>query len=230
MNDETLTIRLLDAALPHVAFDGWSEQSFAAAARDIDVPLGEARAACPRGALDLALAYHDRGDALMQARLAEADLSDLKYRDKVAAALVMRLEAIDDKEAVRRAVTLFALPHHAGDGAKAIWRTVDRVWTALGDTSDDHNWYTKRATLAGVWSGTVLYWLGDESPDMANTRAFIDRRIENVMQIEKVKAQVRSAPVLGPLARAAEGALSRIRPPSHSPRSDLPGSWSPPAT
>lgn len=229
MEEPALKEKLLDAALPHVAFDGWSPKVWRMAVEEVGAEPGLAEAACPRGAVDLALAYHDRGDAAMRERLKTAEFADMKFRDKVAEALWIRLQVIDDKEAVRRAATLFALPHHAGDSAKAVWRTADAVWDALGDKSDDYNWYTKRATLSGVWAATVLYWLGDESPDHVNTRAFIDRRIADVMQIEKVKAQVKSAPLVGPVAQAAEGMLSRIRAPMKMPRGDLPGLWSPPA-
>ena len=93
---------------------------------------------------------------------------------------------------------LFALPINAGEGAKAIWGTCDAIWTALGDTSDDVNWYTKRATLSGVYSSTVLFWLGDDSPDHQATWEFLDRRIENVMQFEKLKASVQKIPLLKP--------------------------------
>ncbi len=228
MDDPSLKERLLDAALPHVAFDGWSPKTFRLAAEDAGIDRAVAEAACPRGAVDLALAYHDRGDAAMIDRLKTAAFADLRFRDKVAEALWIRLEVVNDKEALRRAATLFALPHHAGDSAKAVWQTADAVWNALGDTSEDHNWYTKRATLSGVWAATVLYWLGDDSPGHQNTRAFIDRRIEEVMQIEKVKSRVRKTPIVGPLARGAENALSRIRAPASAPRPDLPGSWRPP--
>ena len=228
MDLNELKQKLLDAALPNVAFDGWSDKSFAAAVATVDVSKDEARLACPRGAVDLAVAYHARGDAMMLKRLAAEDLDGLKFREKVSAAVRIRLEVIEDKEAVRRAATLFALPHHAGDSARLVWQTSDHIWTALGDTSDDYNWYTKRATLSGVWAATVLYWLGDDSSDMQNTIAFIDRRIADVMQVEKMKSSVRSAPVIGPLARAAENALSRIKVPSREPRSDLPGTWSTP--
>ena len=61
---------------------------------------------------------------------------------------------------MRRGMTLFSLPTHAADGAKALWQTCDLIWDTLGDTSDDVNWYTKRATLSGVYSSTLLYLAG----------------------------------------------------------------------
>ena len=225
---ETTKDQLLDVALDHVPFDGWSEATFQAAIVDAEVTPALARAVCPRGAVDLAVAYHLRGDDVMAARLKSEDLSDLRFRDRIASGVRFRIEAVTDKEAVRRGTTLFALPMHAGDGAKAIWGTADKIWTALGDTSDDVNWYTKRATLSGVYSATVLYWLGDDSVDNQATWEFLDRRIDDVMQIEKVKAQVRDSPTLSKLLAGPNWLLGRIKAPTKMPNIDLPGRWTTP--
>jgi ubiquinone biosynthesis protein COQ9 len=220
--------KLLQAALIHVPFDGWSQAAFDAAIADSEIERTVAQSVCPRGAVDLAILYHKQGDAAMRARIDEADLSEMKYSARIAAAIRFRLEAVEDKELVRRGTTLFALPMYAGDGAKAIWGTADAIWTAFGDTSDDVNWYTKRATLSGVYSATVLYWLGDASEDNADTWAFLDRRIENVMQIEKLKAQVNKNPVLSKLMVGPNWLLSHVKAPQQMPRSGLPGRWTRP--
>lgn len=220
----TTTLTLLDAILPHVAFDGWSEDAFRAAIQDADVTPADARAACPRGAVDLAVLFHTQGDAAMIAALKSSDLSDMRFRDKVAHAVQLRLDAVEDKEAVRRGSVLFALPHMAPEGSKLIWGTADAIWTALGDTSDDVNWYTKRATLSAVYGSVVLYWLGDDSLDGQATTAFIDRRIENVMQFESFKAAMTKNPLTKPFATALGQLTSRIKAPGKPP-SDLPGSW-----
>lgn len=192
VEDETKA-KLLDAALAHVPFDGWSESTFKAAITDAGVAPGLARALFPRSGVDLALAYHRRGDDEMVAALAQRNLQALRFRDRIALAVRLRLE-LADRELVRRGTTLFSLPMHAADGARAIWQTADRIWTALGDTSDDLNWYSKRATLSGVYGATVLYWLGDDSAEAQATWDFLDRRIDQVMQIEKLKASFRENP------------------------------------
>ena len=220
--------QLLQAALMHVPFDGWSQTTFDAAIDDSGIERAVADSVCPRGAVDLAIAYHQQGDAQMLRRMKETDLDAMKYRDRVAAAVQFRLEAIEDKELVRRGTTLFALPMYAGDGAKAIWGTADAIWTALGDTSEDVNWYTKRATLSGVYSATVLYWLGDSSEEHADTRAFLDRRIGDVMQIEKLKAQVNKNLVLSKIMAGPNWLLSHVKAPQRMPQSDLPGRWTRP--
>lgn len=223
---DTILDRLLDAALLHVPFDGWSETTLKAAVQDAEVEPTMLRALCPRGAVTLALAYHARGDAAMIARLKSDALPD-RFSDKITAGVRFRIEAVSDKEAVRRGSTLFALPMYAADGAKAMWGTADKIWDTLGDTSDDVNWYTKRATLAGVYTSTVLYWLGDDSADNQATWEFLERRIADVMQIEKVKAQVRDNKFLSDLLAGPNWLLGRIKAPMRTSDRDFPGMWNP---
>jgi ubiquinone biosynthesis protein COQ9 len=228
MSDSDLMSRLLEAAKPHVPFDGWSETTLRLAAQDADIAPGLVTAICPRGAVDLALAYHAEGDAAMLRRLEETDLSAMRFRDRVAFAVRARLEAVEDRELVRRGTTLFSLPNHAADGAKAIWQTCDHIWTALGDTSDDVNWYTKRATLSGVYGATVLYWLGDDSEGNLRTWEFLDRRIEDVMQIEKFKAKARDNRVVSGLMAGPLAFLGRVRAPQARQQTGMPGRWTGP--
>ncbi len=216
--------KLLDSAVSHVAFDGWSEATLKAAAADSGLEPGLAAALFPRGGVDLALAWHRRGDREMARILADEDLTALRFRDRVARAVMLRLE-LADREAVRRGTTLFALPQHSADGARAIWGTADAIWTALGDTSDDVNWYTKRMTLSAVYASTVLFWLGDDSTGLQATRDFLDRRIEGVMRFEKTKAALASNPLGKALMEGPLSFLGRIRPPVMP--QDLPGQEGP---
>ncbi|MES2551841.1 MAG: COQ9 family protein [Pseudomonadota bacterium] len=220
MSEDPIKARVLDAALSHVPFDGWSERTLAAAITEAGVTPALARSLFPRGGVDLALAYHQRGDDQMAEALAQRNLSALRFRDRIALAVRLRLEGAD-RELVRRGTTLFSLPMHAADGARAIWQTADRIWTALGDSSEDLNWYTKRATLSAVYGATVLYWLGDDSSEAQDTWNFLDRRIDQVMQVEKLKASFRENP-FGKAWAAGPGKLfETIRAPKLP--DDLPG-------
>jgi ubiquinone biosynthesis protein COQ9 len=224
-DDSDLQQQLLAAIMPHVIFDGWSDAAFRAACGDLGLSPDAAMAACPRGALDLAIASHQAGDAAMVARLREADTAALRFRERIALALKLRLEVINDRETVRRASALFALPQHSAEGARLMWNTADLIWRTLGDRSDDLNWYTKRATLAGVLGAVVLYWLGDDSPAQDDTAAFIDRRIDDVMRLETLKQGLRSNPATRGLMKAQEWVAGRVRAPVQM--DDLPGRWRP---
>lgn len=212
--------RVLDAAMLHAPFDGWSETTLRAAIIDSGVAPALARALFPRGGVDLAIAYHQRGDSDLRAAYGATDLAALRIRDRITLAVRLRLQGAD-KELVRRGSALFSLPNHAVEGAGLIWATADAIWNVLGDTSRDVNWYTKRATLSAVYGATVLFWLGDTSDGDIATWAFLDRRIENVMQIEKAKAGLRDNAFAQKLLAGPMTLLSRI----HAPKDlgDLPG-------
>ncbi len=212
--------KVLEAALPHVAFDGWSASTLRIAVDECGVDRELARLAFPRGGLDLAIAFHRSGDAQLAEDLDKIDLSAMPIRSRVTHGVRRRIELIGDhRDAVRRGAAMFALPPNAPEGARLIWQTADVIWTAAGDTSTDYNWYTKRGILASVYSATVLFWLGDNDPARNESWAFLDRRIEDVMQFEKLKAQVRANPLAkmalwGPnmllgMVRAPEGNASR---------------------
>lgn len=217
---ESAKSRVLAAALPHAAFDGWSQTTLQAALNDSQVAPALAKALFPRGGVDLAVAYHQAGDHAMREALRATDLSEIRYTARVALAIKLRLQAAD-RELVRRGTALFSLPQHAPEGARLIWATADAVWTALGDSSSDVNWYTKRATLSAVYAATVLFWLGDESEDSAETWAFLDRRLENVMQFEKTKTALRENPLAKALLKGPLTLLDRLRAPKTD--ADLPG-------
>ncbi len=214
--------KLLDAALIHVVFDGWGPETFKAAVADSGVSEALAKVAAPRGSVDLAAAFHKRGDREMVKALDAADLSGMRFRDRIAHAVWLRLQAVD-REAVRRGMSLFSLPIYAPEGTRLVWETADAIWNALGDHSDDVNWYTKRATLAGVFASTVLFWLGDDSEGFVDTKDFLDRRIDDVMQIEKAKATVRENKVLSTFFALPNAALSLVKAPAGARRADVPG-------
>lgn len=220
--------KMLEAAIAHVPFDGWSDATLIAAAHDCDLTEDEARAMFPRGALDLALAYHRKGDEDMVARLNAADLEGMRFRDQIAAGVRYRLE-VADKELVRKGMAFFALPQNAGDGAAALWATCGLIWETLGDSSTDLNWYTKRATLSAVYSSVVLFWLGDDSEGNEATWAFLDRRIDDVMKIEKIKGQARDTALYKAFMSGPGKILDSIKAPG-APNPNYPGRWQPEET
>ena len=183
---------LLAEALSLVPFDGWSWGMMREAAQTADVDAATLAAAFPHGVGDLLQFWSENLDGAMETAMAAPEVATMKIREKVAHGVKARLTAMeDDKEAARRAAATLALPHMASLGARLVWATSDRLWRALGDTSTDFNFYSKRAILSGVWTSTFARWLADESEDGAPTHDFLSARIENVMQIEKAKATVR---------------------------------------
>lgn len=194
---ETLTAlrdAILEAALPHIPFDGWTARAMRAGARDAGRPAADADRAFPYGAADMIAHYSDLADRRMVAEMERRGVAQMKIRERIATAIRVRLEAAaPHKDAVRRALTILALPTNAPTALRSLYRTVDAIWIAAGDTATDWNFYSKRGLLAGVFSSTVLCWLDDTSEDHTETWAFLDRRIEDVMRVPKLTARVRMA-------------------------------------
>lgn len=184
--------RLQAAALPHVPFDGWTMTALEAGARDV----GEAaesfvRTVFPGGVRDAVAHFSGWADRHMVAAYESRDTGDYRFHEKVALAVELRLAALQPhREAVRRGLPWLSLPANAALGARLLYRTVDEVWYTVGDRSADFSFYTKRALLAGVVASATLYWLDDASDGMADTCAFIRRRIDDVMRIHRARASL----------------------------------------
>jgi ubiquinone biosynthesis protein COQ9 len=180
-------------ALPLVAFDGWTQATLSRAALAAGYQRGDAIRVFPGGAQQAVAAYFTLADSQMLDALSRYHLDSMKIRERVALAVRLWLEGQQEhKEALRRAVALQSMPFNAAQGLTSLYHTTDAIWHAIGDRSTDFNFYTKRLLLAGVFSSTLLYWLNDSSAGHEASWAFLARRIDNVMHIEKTKHQLKS--------------------------------------
>lgn len=181
---DDLRERLVDAMLPHVAFDGWSETALLAAARDLKLDAGRVMAAFPGGPAEAARVFSELTDRRMIEAIPAEELAAMRVRDRVSALLRQRLTLLaPHKEAMRRLSSFLALPNHGALGAKLAWKTCDAIWYAAGDTATDYNWYTKRSLLLGVLGATTLYWLNDRSEEDEASFAFLERRLDEVLRV-----------------------------------------------
>ena len=195
MNDPTLEHtaereRLMLAALPHVVFDGWTKSALSQGALDVGLDATDAERLFPGGPHELVRTFSHWADQSMIERMAASDIKTLRTRDRIRLAVRLRIEAVAlFREAVRRGLAHFAFPANTASGLKVLYRTVDAMWYAAGDRSADFGFYTKRGLLAGVFSTTLIYWLDDVSDDCEGTWSFLDRRINDVMRIQRVRGR-----------------------------------------
>ena len=187
--------QLLNAALPHVVFDGWTQSTVERAASGAGHIAFDVRRAFPGGIIEMITYFSARADAeMVEALQRDYDLPRLKIRDRIATAVMVRLrQQAPHREAIRRALGLYALPWNSTASIKALYATVDAIWREAGDTSTDYNFYTKRLLLSKVYTTTVKVWLNDRTEDLSETEAFLRRRIENVMEIEKFKSKAKQS-------------------------------------
>jgi ubiquinone biosynthesis protein COQ9 len=182
---------ILDGVLQRAPFDGWTWRTVEAAAVDAGYEAIMARRCFPRGLTAVVAYFADEADRQMLEGLDSRGLGNLRIRDRIATLVRVRIEQdAPHRDAIRRLIALQATPQYAPGALAQLGRTVDHMWHAAGDTATDFNWYTKRGLLAAVYSSTVLYWLDDTSDDYSASWEFLDRRIENVMQFQKLRGRV----------------------------------------
>lgn len=192
MDDREKRAALIEALLPDVPFDGWSRSAVEAAARRIGLEPAELASLFPGGTRDIVAGFSRGADRRMLAALDETKLAAMKVRERIATAALTRLKLLEPhREAVRRALSLLALPQNAPLALRLLYDTVDAIWYAAGDTATDFNFYTKRGLLAGVFAATTLYWLDDRSPGGEETEAFLRRRLDEVMRLPKLGTRLR---------------------------------------
>jgi ubiquinone biosynthesis protein COQ9 len=192
MAEDTQTIRdkIIEQALPGVPFDGWTLEHLEKAAMAAGYQPAMVRAVFPGGLGDALDHFADLMDRRMLAALGKVNVEDLRVRDRIRTAVLARLEALrPHREAERLALTYWSFPFRHLRAGKIAWRTADRIWDWVGDDSTDYNRYTKRGLLSGVLASTLLAWLDNEE----SAPAFLDRRIENVMQWGRFLGKFRRA-------------------------------------
>lgn len=191
--DPDLTLEEVRAALApglaaNAAFDGWGAEARAMAADAAGIDRDVAALALPDSLAMIDAWFASIDDAMAAAVPAEA-LAGMKVRERIAAQVEARLAtAAPDREALRRALAILALPTNAARAARMGWRTADLIWRRAGDVATDLNHYTKRATLLAIYAATVSVFVNDDSEDQADSRAFLARRIDGLLWIEKIKA------------------------------------------
>lgn len=184
---------IINHMLPLVPFDGWNIQTLGKAAVEAGYKKTDVVRVFSGGAIDAVDAYSRMADNQMLEALSHYHLDSMKIRARITAAVRLRLELqTPHREAIRRSVAMHSLPFYAHRGLRALYETMDNIWFGIGDTSTDFNFYSKRLTLAAVYSSTLLVWLDDNSAGQEATWEFLDRRIENVMKIEKTKHKIKS--------------------------------------
>ena len=191
---EKLRRQLALAVGENAVFDGWTQAAVDSAAQQLGIDPVQARLAMPKSQAALIDTYIQQVDRELEASFTSEQLAAMKIRKKIRELVWRRLEIMGAaREAVRRALAILAMPQNVPLALRISWRTADHMWRIAGDTSTDFNHYTKRRTLGAVYASTLLAWLDDQSEGWADTAAFLDRRIDDVMKFEKLKAEWRGS-------------------------------------
>ena len=184
----------LRAALPHVPALGWSRAALEAGLRDLGRDPREAEWLFPGGPVEAVEAWCDLADREMEEQARQEDLLSQRIPERIRRVITIRLELNEaNKDAIRRALALQSLPWNVPSALRTVARTADAMWAAAGDTSADFSWYTRRATLAGVYGATLAFWMQDDTPGFPATRTFLDRRLADLAKLQRPRGPKRQA-------------------------------------
>lgn len=187
--------RIVETMLPDVAVQGWSWEAAQVAALKAGLQDTMCKAVFPDGLNDVVAHFSDLIDRRMMAALDKVQPS-VKIHDKIRAALLTRFDLLESEEShkvMKATLSYWTVPFRVLQGQRVLWRSSDRIWQWAGDMATDYNRYTKRGLLSSILMGTTLVWLDDRSEGLQITKAFLDRRIENVMEIGKAIGTIRTS-------------------------------------
>jgi ubiquinone biosynthesis protein COQ9 len=183
--------KLILAVLPEIPFAGWSKAALAQAGSGLGMDPTMGERVFPGGPVEAVLHFIDLADRRLVAE-AQGALEGLRLTARIRWLVRHRLESWSEhREAIRRGSVILSLPGNSVRAAKATWATADLMWQLAGDQPVDFSYYTKRASLAAVYSATLLYWMTDESEGSVESWAFLDRRLADLAQLPKVMANAR---------------------------------------
>jgi ubiquinone biosynthesis protein COQ9 len=172
---------------------GWSMSAVLRAAETVKIDADLAARAFAEGPRVMLRAWFDHVDAEVAAKLPAKTLATLKIRQRITQLIEARLEVLEpNREALRSALELLARPSMLRERGARLWSAADHVWRLAGDTSTDYNHYTKRGLVSAIYAATLRVFIDDTAPNFSKTRAFLSRRVDNVMQIEKLKMKLRT--------------------------------------
>ncbi len=171
----------IEAAVRRAGSEGWTRATLRHALADCGDAEELLPSAFPRGVVGAIEAWIAITDARMNDASAGEDLAALRTPARIRRVVELRLRLLEpDREALRAALGVLALPWNAPKGLRLLGSTASAIWHAAGDSSADFSWYTRRATLAAVYSATLAFWMRPIQPEMEEVLLFLDRRLQDL--------------------------------------------------
>ncbi|HLD76911.1 MAG TPA: COQ9 family protein [Rickettsiales bacterium] len=195
--------RILHRFLEVCAFEGVNDEVLEDAMQfcQIDVKFKNIIFEC--GVLDIIELYIDETNENLAKIIDETpNFEKLKIREKIKFALYNFFELQKEHQLALQRIRNFYFDlanfkntkYGARPSAfafKNAGKIADFIWKKIGDQSTDFNFYTKRLILSGVIISVFSTFVKDKTPNLEETKAKIDKKIEKVMKIEKFKAKMR---------------------------------------
>ena len=187
---------LIKAMLPHVPFDGWSWEAMEQGAIDIGfenkkkptLRMDIYKDTFKNGSIEFIDVFSEMIDLEVKENYDLIGSKPERVPEKIKKIIIIRLNLCQKyKEAIRKSISITAIPSNAKISLNILYRTCNSIWRMAGDKSTDFSFYTRRISLATVYTSTLLFWLNDKSNDNVETEFFLDRRLKDISKISSFK-------------------------------------------
>ena len=195
-DNKQIRIDLIKAMLTHVPFDGWTWEAMEQGA--IDIGYEKKKTSLERikifkdlfknGSIDFIDIFSEIIDLEVKENYNSIEAKPERVPEKIKKIIMIRLNLCQKyKEAVRSSISLSAIPLNTKISLNILYRTCNSIWRIVGDKSTDFSFYTRRISLAAVYTSTLLFWLNDKSNNNIQTEFFLDRRLKDISKISSLK-------------------------------------------
>ena len=199
LDNYQLRFDLVRAMLTHVPFDGWTWEAMEQGA--IDIGFEKKKTSSLRikifkdlfknGPIDFIDVFSEIIDLEVKENYNLIEFKPERVPEKIKKIIMIRLNLCQRyKEAVRSSISLTAIPVNARASLKILYRTCNSIWRIAGDKSTDFSFYTRRISLAAVYTSTLLFWLNDNSNNNIETEFFLERRLKDISKISSLKKPI----------------------------------------
>ena len=192
----SIRIDLIRAMLTHVPFDGWTWEAMEQGAIDIGFEKKETSSyrmkifkdLFKNGSIDFIEIFSEIIDLEVKEKYDLLEFKPERVSEKIKKIIMIRLNLCQKyKEAVRTSISLTAMPTNTKISFNMLYRTCNSIWRIAGDKSTDFSFYTRRVSLAAVYTSTLLFWLNDNSNNNFETEIFLERRLKDINKISSLK-------------------------------------------
>jgi ubiquinone biosynthesis protein COQ9 len=186
--------KIISKFIELLQFEGWSNNTLEKAAKECGFDSGYLSIIYPGGISEFTNEFiTECNDAALKVAL-DDNFAKLRTTQKVEEIIYRRIgtyhNVLGSIDNVRKFVGYCGNPVNVPGSLRNIYSFSSDVWYLLGDKSTDFNYYTKRISLSAIYTKCMLYSLSDKSDNLTQTKKYIQKSIDGLMKINKLKQKV----------------------------------------
>ena len=177
-------LSILEDTKKYVAKDGWSENILKKVINNT-VKSSDLAYLFPNGYLDILELSLSELNKSVENKIGKINIINFPISKRMKKILSVRLEILnEEKKFFKKTFNHLILPKNNKIMKKNLYNSVDSMWYLAGDNSTDFSFYTKRLTLAIIYTNALFIFF---NKDIEQANANIERNLKRISNIPKFK-------------------------------------------